>query len=578
MQRLHKTFIYFLSIITILGSCDTKQNNHLSKSNTTSTLAKQIPLVTLRKAVTDLDVYLNELTQCLASETPIMRLSKDYANPQQLAAQQLAMLHPDFKRDCFETKTNTALHSEVMQISTLNNGLMQVEMYNFYHNNTTVAQVNLKRKTVVNVKHLNAVQPILNKRLQHIAKQVALQYPEVYDYLNVSPNIAVSKLDVNVCETKCERSRHLSAAPVFTNNNNDLWAIVDVNDWKLVGVKEVLTTPHQKPVKITERTIQNEYIMQTYCNKVKSIQQGDWEINYQLTKSDGVEIKDVKYQGTTMIRSAKLVDWHVNYNVGDGYGFSDAMGCPMYSSAAVVAFQAPEINDLIKNDSVVGFSLTQDFRSPVWPLSCNYRYQNKYEFYTDGRFRICGVNMGLGCGYGAMYKPVFRIDLFPGDNASEKIEQWSGHAWEPITSEKWHLQTEKTAYHNNGSLFKITKNNGTGFYVVPSQNLNEVNNRGDNAYSYFSKFHADIDEGISNMETIGPYDSNDYKQGPEKFISPSESLMNKDMVLWYVAQMHNDNNPNSKHCWVDVSIKNGKEHTQVWPGIVGPMFVPFTTP
>ncbi|MFZ8310636.1 hypothetical protein ACO1LC_14385, partial [Staphylococcus aureus] len=75
---------------------------------------------------------------------------------------------------------------------------------------------------------------------------------------------------------------------------------------------------------VTERKIQNENIADCYCNKVNSLSQKGWEMDYLLTGSDGLMISNVKYKSQQVINSAKLVDWYVSYSGTDGFGYSDA--------------------------------------------------------------------------------------------------------------------------------------------------------------------------------------------------------------------------------------------------------------
>lgn len=107
-----------------------------------------------------------------------------------------------------------------------------------------------------------------------------------------------------------------------------------------------------------------------------------------------------------MLDSAKLVDYHVSYSRTNGFGYSDAVGCPIFSQAAVLALEPPME---IQEGSHGGFALVQNFQSELWPLPCNYYYQQRYEFYTDGRFHVKAGNFGRGCGNDGIYRLVFRI-------------------------------------------------------------------------------------------------------------------------------------------------------------------------
>ena len=44
-----------------------------------------------------------------------------------------------------------------------------------------------------------------------------------------------------------------------------------------------------------------------------------------------VEIYDVRFNGIPVLTSAKLVEWHVSYSEREGFGYSDAVGCPNFA-------------------------------------------------------------------------------------------------------------------------------------------------------------------------------------------------------------------------------------------------------
>ncbi|KAA3638758.1 MAG: hypothetical protein DWQ02_04720, partial [Bacteroidetes bacterium] len=298
------------------------------------------------------------------------------------------------------------------------------------------------------------------------------------------------------------------------------------------------------------------------------LEKDNWKITYELTSSDGLEIKNVTFGNQPVIESAKLVDWHVSYSFKEGFGYSDAMGCPVFSAAAVVAFAGPEVEEIIENGTVSGFAIIQDFRSPVWPMACNYRYQNRYEFYQDGRFRIAGVNLGLGCGTQGWYRPIFRIAL----NGVNKFDMWNAGGWDRWTEEAWHLQDANTAYSPEGYLFKLTDSVGKGYYIEPARGQFGVGDRGDNAYSYVVVKHPG--EGEEDIPTFGPCCNESFEQGPEQYLTDPEPLANGELVFWYVPQIENDDTEGNEYCWAKSVIKDGQRENLAWPGIVGPMFVP----
>jgi len=185
-----------------------------------------------------------------------------------------------------------------------------------------------------------------------------------------------------------------------------------------------------------------------------------------LTSSDGLRIAQVSFNGKPILQSAKLVDWHVSYSGTDGFGYSDAVGCPYFSQAAVVAFEQPKILE-IKDDAgnTTGFALEQAFRSEQWPTPCNYNYRQRFEFYKDGRLRVAAASIGRGCGNDGTYRPVFRIAFATEQN---NFAEWNGTNWSNWPMEKWQLQSATTAYAENKYQYQLTDNSGNGFFMQPA--------------------------------------------------------------------------------------------------------------
>ena len=69
----------------------------------------------------------------------------------------------------------------------------------------------------------------------------------------------------------------------------------------------------------------------------------------------GGDVRNVRYNGAKVAESLKMVDWHVSYSLRDGFGYSDAVGCPVFSSAAVLAYNGPTVEEITRNGKTVGF-------------------------------------------------------------------------------------------------------------------------------------------------------------------------------------------------------------------------------
>ena len=329
-------------------------------------------------------------------------------------------------------------------------------------------QADSQTKQVLSINTLPDAQPDIPDSLKTLATHIATTSPQVAQALGYKPQdaqalMASTKTSLN--NTRCERSQHLCVAPTFVQGDQALWAIVDLTDLSLVGVQWT-TVGQSQQLPVSEKNLQDRIITQQYCEHTTPLNQSGWQMNYILTSSDGLRISEVTFNGKAVLRDAKLVDWHVSYSQKAGFGYSDAVGCPVFSQAAVVAVGGPQVQPITQNNSDVGFALTQDFWSIDWPSPCNYYYRQRYEFYNDGRFRVGVASVGRGCGNDGTYRPVTRIAL-AGDHNS--IAEWSGSDWQNWTTEKWQLQTAQTPYTPEGYQYRVTDDSGQGYYVEPGQ-------------------------------------------------------------------------------------------------------------
>ncbi len=594
MNRFLLNFLIYTLVLSFF-SCKENSNEH---SNLKETIINKddVNLIfkqdysDLAKKIPELAFYERELKKVLRSNQPILLLPQnELIDDKHRQAQDIAVMNAKFVQDIRIRDTQEPLRTEIMTIrkalpSDLANTKIKissdeyyrVEMYNYYHNTTTIGIVDLQSKKLININTFSGAQADVNKRLTDIAVSIATNSQAVIQALGIKPGdklATMSNVKTSLNGTKCERSKHLCVAPTFVVDNRALWCIVDLTDFSLVGTRWTELGTVRKSV-VTERNLQNDFIMTHYCDIENDFGQGDWRGVHRLTGSDGLEITEVTYKGFPIINSAKIVDWHVSYSFKEGFGYSDATGCPMFSSAAVIAFNAPFLEDIITNEKKVGFALVQDFRSPVWPAPCNYRYQNRFEFYNDGSYRIVGINLGRGCGVDGWYRPVFRMDLGPTGQDKYMFEQFVGGTWARWNSESWNLQNENAQYTKEGYQYRFINKKGEGYYVLPSQGQFKDGGRGDFAYSYICADHPEKDEGRMDMITIGSCCNTDYHQGPEQFVEPPETIKDMKLIYWYVPQMKNDNKEGSKYAWCDTQVKEGQSEVVTYPGTVGPLFVP----
>ena len=449
--------------------------------------------------------------------------------------------------------------------------VFKVELYNFALNLATVGLVDLKNKKIIEVFEYVDSQPDIPLSLKNLAIEIAGNAPEVIAALGQKPLakdalMASTKTALN--RTRCERSRHLCVAPTFVQKDKALWAIVDLTELNIAGIRWT-NVGETGPAIVTERKLQDDHITSNFCEQENVVERDGWKINYHITSSDGLEIEEVAFKGRPILKSAKLVDWHVRYSNTEGFGYSDAVGCPVFSQAAVVANQPPKVTE-IKGPAEKGFALELTYFNQDWPKPCNYNYKQRYEFFSDGKFRVSAASIGRGCGNDGTYTPVFRIAF----SNPKKISSYHEGTWQQWDKEQWTLQSSSTEYYKDKYQFKIESKDGS-YYMEPSRGQFSDKGRGDFAYTYVTKFKPEEGEGI--LITIGPCCNIDYHQGPEKFIEPDpESLENEEFVVWYAPQLRNDDRVGHEYCWAESVLVNGKFEAKTYPCFAGPMFVPVT--
>lgn len=549
--------------------------------------------------------YQTHIQEILASDIPLLTLD-DLQDEKAQLAQELLVKDEGFQQALFAIEQSTGnkktLRNEVMAVKPALPGdrvgaatdceigqCYRVDIYNFFFNVTLTGIVDVENEKIVVINSLPETQPDLSPRLEALALSIAKHEPavrlEIDRYLEFKgAEISESDILPVMVSTKsalknslCERSKHLCVAPTYVLGDQALWVIVDLTDMKVAGLRWTTVGDSGPPVILTQRIIENEYVFKNHCENITQLERNGWRLNYHLTTSDGLRVADVSFNDRPVFNSAKVVDWHVSYSRKEDFGYSDATGCPMFSSAVVVAYEAPKIESIIEGENEVGFAVVQDFRQLPWPAACNYRYEERYEFYNDGRYRVAMSNHGRGCGTDGTYRPVLRIDVGrPKEQQSYVLEQWQDNQWSTVSEEIWMRQPAEENLHQGQYSHRLLDQSGNGYLLSPSIGQFWDGGHGDDAYIYATVGHPDLDEGDSDLVTLGSCCNSNHEQGPEQFMQPPESLTDQSLVLWYVPQIHNDGNEGSRYCWADTIVVDGVQKIQTWPCTGGPMFMPVT--
>ncbi|MGB4819327.1 MAG: hypothetical protein WBP33_09455 [Saprospiraceae bacterium] len=529
------------------------------------------------------EARVKEIYSILQKEIPVIRLKKsDLRNASDI--QDIFLSTPQLSEFYTDKRSKQKMLNEIFSVSaartsdlptgtsTCKDGnCYRVEMYNYALNGTVVGIVDLKNKKVTSISFYKETQPDVPPHLVELALEIARNDTAVIHAYGENKQLSAplmpgTKTALN--RTKCQRSRHLCVAPTFINGERALWAIVDLTDLNVAGVR--WTQVGETGMAVTQRKMQNDHIMQCFCDKDNKYEKDGWSFKYSMSRSDGLVLSEVKFNNRALFRSVKLVDWHVSYSKTEGFGYSDAVGCPEFSTAAVLAVEPPYFEPIVEAGDTTGFLLGQRYYSEGWPTPCNYNYHQYFEFYKDGRFRPVAGSIGRGCGNNGMYRPVTRIALA---DSKCNFYEWKNDDWKQWKTEQWTLQNEQTIYRGDHEWMKIENAGKQGIYIIANTGQLRDAGRGDQAYVYVTKWDNDRDEGETDLPTIGPCCNRDYQQGPEKFMdSGSESIENSSIVVWYVAQIQNDDTKGKEYCWAESILKNGVYVPVIYPCYSGPMF------
>ncbi len=451
-----------------------------------------------------------------------------------------------------------------------------VNIFNFDASATVQAFVRLDTREVVEVYYQPGIRPGINRRLADRAMEIALNEPTVIEIIGEQrTNSDWAPMDSTLVGSACERG-HMCVAPTFNMGDYILWAIVDLTDDKFLDTFWTATDgtagANQYPDQYEDFTPDGG------CPASGSVNRDGWQLDYNTTNWDGFRVSNARYNGNLVITSAKLVEWHADYG---GSGFQDSTGCSSGGGGfTIYPYGETQILNLMDGPNVVGFEVVQDFRMGSWGSGCNYRYEQRFEFYTDGRFRTTQGAYGKGCGQNSLYRGLMRIDLAAGNTeGNDNIATWNGSAWAPVATEtRW---CPEGATHSSCTGFVPGLNpdgyrwriwdsqTNSGYYVEPGRGQFGDEGQGDNEFVYAVAHNAS--EGDSDMGVMGAGCCNDFNHGPEIYVNGG-STTDANLVIWYIPQALTDAVAPDYYCWT----VTGEPNPETYPCFTGPMFHPYT--
>lgn len=513
-------------------------------------------------------LFAPQQTPSVRGKTPALPLAAPLT-PAQLNAQNAALSHPlvqaatvGRQSELFEIQ-RVGFHYPAGFASCADGGCRLVQFYRFDDDSTVTAVVD-SRSRVTAVYTLTGAQPGISRQQADRAIRLAMDAPEVAAALGHAPTaVDMAPVPADLGGSACA-SGHLCAGPTFRVGSRILWAVVDLTADELAGINWTDVSPDGR--------FQPTATVGAGCPAPGVVNRDGWTLAYETTASDGLLVKDVTFGGTPVLTSAKLAEWHVDYNGTYTYaGFVDVTGCGNGGGGFPIApYGETAVLDLVENSAVVGFEVVQDFRMNSWGAACNYRYEQRMQFWADGRFRVVGGAYGRGCGDFPVYRPVLRMDVAVAGDGGDTAAFWGGGQWQTAVTETIRLP-EEIATTPQGYSGRVLDSSGKGYYIVPGQGQFGDGGRGDNAFWYLTRYHDG--EGGFDLPNLGTCCQDDATQGPEAFVN-GENVVAENIVLWVVPQLATDatlDDGTGYYCWT----VNGEPNPESYPCFAGPMFVPF---
>lgn len=186
----------------------------------------------------------------------------------------------------------------------------------------------------------------------------------------------------------------------------------------------------------------------------------NWMVRWNTTSNDGINIWNVTYKGTLVIRDARLPGVQVTY--------VDTLAGPFYD----------EPTNTYRDDIIGGqmsYQNSTDPSNPWWEILANYNvpgynYSQFWRFYPNGRWDA-GLNLGhAGYPYDHVYVPHWRMDLSILGGQSNFMGQFTpGGAWQDLIWEGEYTDNGSRDTNYNNTIWSFGGfGNYYRYHIAPS--------------------------------------------------------------------------------------------------------------
>ncbi len=577
-----------------------------------------ISFVTILMAAVVSLLYLSIAPSSSAQRAVPVSIESALLSAEEQMAQTLALESRSLQRSAMGSHTEVFQVTRLVQFRPKQQELCadavcyQVDIYDYDAHTTTTLIVELNSNQVLDSWQNANSQPIFNRTVATRAEDLLINNADLTAALGrpaVRNEIAL--MDGQHGDVAGCADGDLCLTTVFVVDSGMVWATVNMRTNAVADIWwTARSTDGADTGKIAQQAPQQAAnARENYCGNTYFHSEGGWGVNYELSRSDGLHAYSITYNNQPVVDSIRLAEWHVDYTVQDDdplrQGFIDynTCGTPLGTGFPIGPFGEPQIVPIVVLSETVGFEIRQDYRQPRWGRTCKYRYEQRYQFFNDGRWRVVGTSLGRGCGDAllkeAIYRPVMRIDLAP-SATGEQFAHWDeGNGWVDQPTEAWYgpgqtVTTTEIATNAQGYGFRII-NQQRGFYIEPGKGQFDDAGTGDDGWLYVTKYKTS--EGAADMSSLSGCCATTYQQGPHNFVD-DEAISGENVVIWYVtdqdtttsfgASLPDEDRPDhiadAAYCWTDFLLDENDDlvtdendfgiPVEEFPCLSGPMFVP----
>ena len=187
-----------------------------------------------------------------------------------------------------------------------------------------------------------------------------------------------------------------------------------------------------------------------------------WVVRWNITANDGINIWNVTYHGTLVIRDVRLTAIQVLYSPApSGQPFCG----PFYDE--------PFNETGVRADGNIFYENSTNPLNPYFQLRAEYRvegyyYQEAYRFYPTGRWNTEFIAARGGCAFDHIYEPHWRFSLATGNYTQDLLSTYTpSGAWQDLIWEGNYTDNGFRDASHNSTQWRFGAN-GMYYYITPT--------------------------------------------------------------------------------------------------------------